>query len=176
MQVLAVNVRGASAPSPTLSITTLQEPPSAPPTHLRAHARQPATISLTWQVCMESFSDTCVVSLTSICIITPVVCIKLSDLSELRCQENNQYNRCANTYGTGVCLAFLTPVLRVKAVALRWRGRVNEQVSEDGKKNYQYNSCDNVYGTGVWDFPDTCIASLTCSICILTAVVLGRVT
>ncbi|XP_063870460.1 cell adhesion molecule Dscam1-like isoform X4 [Scylla paramamosain] len=49
MQVLAVNVRGASSPSPTLSITTLQEPPSAPPTHLRAHARQQASISLTWQ-------------------------------------------------------------------------------------------------------------------------------
>ena len=44
-------MRGASSPSPTLSITTLQEPPSAPPTHLRAHARQQASISLTWQVC-----------------------------------------------------------------------------------------------------------------------------
>nr|XP_045620714.1 Down syndrome cell adhesion molecule-like protein Dscam2 [Procambarus clarkii] len=49
VQVLAVNARGSSPPSPTLSITTLQEPPTAPPTRLRAHARQQATITLTWQ-------------------------------------------------------------------------------------------------------------------------------
>ncbi|XP_071538976.1 cell adhesion molecule Dscam2-like isoform X2 [Panulirus ornatus] len=49
VQVLAVNARGASPPSPTLSITTLQEPPTAPPTRLRAHARQQATVTLSWQ-------------------------------------------------------------------------------------------------------------------------------
>ncbi|XP_047494788.1 Down syndrome cell adhesion molecule-like protein Dscam2 [Penaeus chinensis] len=49
VQVLAVNARGSSPPSPTLSITTLQEPPTAPPTRLRASGRQQATISLSWQ-------------------------------------------------------------------------------------------------------------------------------
>ncbi|KAK8745264.1 hypothetical protein OTU49_000095, partial [Cherax quadricarinatus] len=49
IQVLAVNARGSSPPSPTLSITTLQEPPTAPPTRLRAHGRQQTTITVTWQ-------------------------------------------------------------------------------------------------------------------------------
>ncbi|KAK4310368.1 hypothetical protein Pmani_018061, partial [Petrolisthes manimaculis] len=52
LRVLAVNQRGASPPSPTLSITTLQEPPTAPPTHLaaRPHSSQAAALTLSWQV------------------------------------------------------------------------------------------------------------------------------
>ncbi|KAK8745272.1 hypothetical protein OTU49_000103, partial [Cherax quadricarinatus] len=49
VQVLAVNARGSSLPSPTLSITTLQEPPTAPPTRLRAQANQQKAITLSWQ-------------------------------------------------------------------------------------------------------------------------------
>lgn len=52
LRVLAVNPRGASPPSPTLSITTLQEPPTAPPTHLtaRPHSSRAAALTLSWQV------------------------------------------------------------------------------------------------------------------------------
>ncbi|XP_068200860.1 cell adhesion molecule Dscam1-like [Palaemon carinicauda] len=49
VQVVAVNQRGVSPPSPTLSITTLHEPPTAPPARLRAVAHKPGTISVSWQ-------------------------------------------------------------------------------------------------------------------------------
>ncbi|KAK7073926.1 hypothetical protein SK128_017781 [Halocaridina rubra] len=49
VQVVAVNQRGISPPSPTLSITTLQEPPTASPTRLQVRAHKQGAVMVSWQ-------------------------------------------------------------------------------------------------------------------------------
>ncbi|XP_076048902.1 cell adhesion molecule Dscam2-like isoform X5 [Oratosquilla oratoria] len=49
LRMLALNSRGSSRPSPTLSVTTLQEPPSSAPTSVQAHSKDQDSISVSWQ-------------------------------------------------------------------------------------------------------------------------------